>query len=213
MRLRRIPGVQKKLKEYPCILVEDPKQSAGNWQKQFAACAPLVLEIGIGRGQFIREAARRDPQKNFVGLELREEMLYQTIQRMEGEIPPNLRLLWLNAAFMEEVFAPGEVSCIYINFPDPWPKNAHAKRRLTHKNYWQIYQKILTLDGLVQLKTDTQSLYEFSLAHLAEVGWQIKEADTDYHLKEDPANIITEYENRYRRQGKPIYRIITSPPA
>lgn len=212
MRLRRIPGTKEKLAATGDILVKNPSAHRGRWQSYFAAPAPLHLEIGCGRGLFITTAAQQDPQHNYIGLELREEMIAESIQRLDGDTPGNLCFLWQDASLLSETFAPGEVEKIYLNFSDPWPKKRHAKRRLTHPNFLQHYQQVLPPGGLLQLKTDSLSLFDFSLDTLQQQGWRIVEQDRAYHLTIDPDNILTEYEMRFRRQGKELYRFVAAAP-
>ena len=195
------------------ILVKQPQQWRGQWQKYFGGQAPLFLEIGSGRGRFITTAAMQDPNHHYIALELREEMVQTSIDRLEGNIPPNLCFLWQDAAFLTEAFAPGEVERIYLHFSDPWPKRRHAKRRLTHRNFLAQYQEVLSPTGELILKTDSYDLFTFSQHELVACGWRLEEVDWAYHETVDPTNIPTEYELRFRRQGKPLYRLTARPAA
>ncbi len=203
MRLRHIPGAAELVAASASVL--DEKEAVayqGKWQELFGNSNPLHLEIGMGRGKFIFAAAIAQPEINFLGLEIREEMIMQALQR-EQFFPPNLRLLWLNANLLTEVFAEAELAGIYLNFPDPWHKNRHAARRLTHQTYLQLYRSILDQAGTLRFKTDNLNLYNWSLPKFQEEGWQLLDSSLDLPL--DLAGIISEYETRYRRRGQPIY--------
>jgi len=206
VRLRRIPGTRERLLQTGGILVKEPLTWRSRWQQFFGGRAPLFLEIGCGRGRFITTAAQEDPANHYIGLELREEMVETAIERLKGETPGNLCFIWQDAALLTEIFAPGEISRIFLNFSDPWPKRRHCKRRLTHRNFLAQYAQILQPEGKLYLKTDNKDFFEFSLAELVSCGWRLLDVDREYHLKDDPDNIPTEYELRYRRQNKPIYR-------
>ncbi|MBQ2777068.1 MAG: tRNA (guanosine(46)-N7)-methyltransferase TrmB, partial [Peptococcaceae bacterium] len=134
-RVRKQPGTREALMQYAPIVVLEPEQHKGKWQDVFGNANPIQMEVGMGKGKFISTMARQHPEINFIGVEVIEEVLLDAVKRMkraEG-IPENLRLVWINASLLEDLFLPGEVDRIFLNFSDPWPKTRHAKRRLTHK--------------------------------------------------------------------------------
>lgn len=203
MRLRNIPGAKEAVAGSPLALDEkEALQYAGKWRSLFPEPNPIHLEVGMGRGRFIMTSSTEHPEINYLALEIREEMIYDALNRMEGEIP-NLRFLWFNAELLSEVFAPGEVDRIFINFPDPWPKSRHAKRRLTALGFLDRYRQILADDGGVFFKTDNQDLFEWSVENFQAAGWQLQDVDRD--LSPEKSGVITEYERRYRGKGQPIY--------
>lgn len=204
MRLRHIEGAAEAVAANQRVIGEQEAPDwRGKWQQLFAAeKRPIHLEIGMGRGRFIIASAAACPDISFIGLELREEVIMQALERY-GELPDNLRILWLNAAMLEEVFAPGEVERIYLNFPDPWPKNRHYKRRLTWNDYLLKYQHILTAGGSLRFKTDNRQLFDWSVERFSENGWL--QQLLSYDLPLEDAGVISEYEARYRRRGLPIY--------
>ena len=204
MRLRRQPEVKEKLKQYPVLLPANPSSMAGIWRQNMLPNAPLILEIGMGRGAFITSVAMQNPQQNYIGMDFREEMVYEGIALLKGREPQNLRFLWQLAEILPNCFAPGEINRIHLNFPDPWPKKKHAKRRLMHDRFLNIYEQILAKNGDLWLKTDQKDLYEFALATFIENNWPIICATENLH-SENWGNIETEYEKRYVKQGKPIY--------
>ena len=204
MRLRRQPEVKEKLKQYANLLVSDPSFYKGNWRQRMAPCGKLVLEIGMGRGVFINTLAALHPEHNYIGLDFREEMVYEGIAFLQGKEPQNLRFLWQLAQNLPAMFAPSELDRIHLNFPDPWPKKRHAKRRLVHKNFLAIYRQILAPQGDLWLKTDQADLFTFALEEFLADGWQIAAA-TENLCQSGWKNMETEYEKRYIKQNKPIY--------
>ena len=211
MRLRNIPGAKEAVAASSLVWNETAAlEQRGSWQQIFPKTQALHLEIGMGRGLFITTLAKRFPDVNFLGLEIREEMVMQALERLSDAVEPagsdNLRFLWLNAARMDELFAENEVERIYINFPDPWPKSRHAKRRLTALPLLAIYRKILAPGGEFYFKTDNQPLFDWSVENFTAAGWQLDEVSYDLPLERSIA--VTEYENRYRGQGQPIYGLL-----
>ena len=206
-RVRKQAGAKEKLYSYAPWVVLEPYEYKGRWQEVFAQEQPLALEIGMGRGNFIFEMAKTHPEMNFLGLEVIEEVLNEAIERMEqrGGVPENLHFIWINAQNLADIFAPGEVSWIYLNFSDPWPENRHSKRRLTHSNFLKQYEEILTAEGVLQQKTDSRELFEFSLNELAQRDWKFKQISLDLYRKLPEDNVPTEYEMKFVKQGLPIY--------
>ncbi|MCR4963014.1 MAG: tRNA (guanosine(46)-N7)-methyltransferase TrmB [Firmicutes bacterium] len=213
MRLRHIPGAAAAVCQNPLVLTEEEAVShKGQWLR-FSGGRPLHLEIGMGRGRFIFSAAQADAAGFFIALEVRPEMVLQALQRFAGEEdagqPGNLRLLWCDAARLADIFAPGEVSTIYLNFPDPWPKNRHQKRRLTAPSFLSVYQHILQEQGQLCFKTDNLPLFEWSKENFLAGNWHIQHISNDLPLAESA--IVTEYESRYRKRGQPIFYLAASP--
>ena len=205
MRLRHDPAAVPFVAAHDRVLREENAPAyRGKWRSLFQReqDAPLHLEIGIGRGRFILNTSLAQPDVCFLGLELRVEMVMQAIGRVK-ELPPNLYLLQLNAQLLPELFAPREIDVIYINFPDPWPKNKHAKRRLTSPDFLQIYRQVLSESGEIRFKTDNRDLFEWSLLNFEQYGFELSR--TDRGLAEEDSGVISEYEKRFRTKGQPIY--------
>ena len=208
-RVRKQPGTREALLQYAPVVVLEPEQQKGRWQDVFGNDHPIRIEVGMGKGKFVSTMARQNPDINFIGIEVIEEVLLDAVKRMnraEG-IPENLRLVWINASLLEDLFAPGEVDRIYLNFSDPWPKTRHAKRRLTHKGFLDQYATILQPEGQVQFKTDNQGLFEFSLNEFCACGWHLQNIQLDMYQKLPEGNVATEYETKFHAQGMPIYRL------
>lgn len=208
-RVRKQPGTREALMQYAPIVVLEPEQHKGHWKRVFGNDHPIRMEVGMGKGKFVSTMARQNPDINFIGVEVIEEVLLDAVKRMnraEG-IPDNLRLVWINAALLEDLFAPGEVDGIYLNFSDPWPKTRHAKRRLTHKGFLDQYAAILKPEGQVHFKTDNQGLFEFSLNEFCACGWKLQNIQLDMYRKLPEGNVATEYETKFHNQGMAIYRL------
>ena len=207
-RVRRRAGTKEALREYEKVIME-PMSCRGRWTEVFGSDSPIYIEVGTGRGRFVSTMARQHPECSFIGIDVVEEMVLEAAERMEkqGGIPKNLRLVWLNAELLADIFAPGEVTRIYLNFSDPWPKYRHRKRRLTHERFLAEYANILAEGGEVHQKTDNQGFFEYSLNTFALCGWQLKNIQLDLYKRLPEDNVATEYENKYIRQGLPIYRL------
>ena len=211
MRLRNIPAATDALANSTyCILDVNNRQSY--WRKIFGNNNPLYVEIGMGKGQFLIALAEQHPEINYIGMERYDSVLYRALQKMEEHPLPNVRFLCINAEILPEIFAKGEIDHIYLNFSDPWPKDRHAKRRLTSREFLARYNEVLRLDGKIEFKTDNQVLFDFSLAEVDAAGWKLDGVSRDLHhdsiMNKD--NVMTEYEEKFSAKGNPIYKLITS---
>ena len=208
-RVRKQPGTREALMQYAPIVVLEPEKHKGKWHEIFGNTQPIQIEVGMGKGKFVSTLARQNPDINYIGIEVIEEVLLDAVKRMnraEG-VPDNLRLVWINASLLEDLFAPGEVDRVYLNFSDPWPKTRHAKRRLTHKGFLDQYAAVLKAEGQVHFKTDNQGLFEFSLNEFSACGWKMQNIQLDMYKKLPEGNVATEYETKFHNQGMSIYRL------
>ena len=211
MRLRNVPGARETIIENQ-FSVQQPEQMKGKWAEVFQNDHPIHIEVGMGKGQFIIEMARRNPEVNYIGIEKYSSVLVRAVEKLEDFEQDNLRLIRMDAENIEEVFDKDEVDRIYLNFSDPWPKDRHAKRRLTSEGFLNLYHTILNPDGYIQFKTDNRDLFDFSV-ETAENSpiWNIKELTYDLHHSEFfEGNIMTEYESKFVAEGKPICRFVLS---
>ncbi len=212
MRLRNIPGAREEMLVNPFI-VQDPERLRGCWRAEFGNQNPLRVEIGMGKGQFLLTLAQQNPDVNYVGIEKYSSVLIRALARQEELKLQNLRLIRYDAETIDELFADGEVDRIYLNFSDPWPKDRHAKRRLTSDRFLARYARILAPEGRVEFKTDNVDLFDFSLESAENCGWTLSEVTRDLH--NSPAaegNVMTEYEERFSALGNPICRLVATPP-
>ena len=216
MRLRHIKGCEDFISDAKeCIREDKAIEQKGKIQDIFKEKRPLQIEIGMGKGQFIRNMAIKNPDINFIGIEKYESVLMKAIQRKrnletEKEID-NLRFLCADARKLAEVFDVGEVDKIFLNFSDPWPKDRHANRRLTSLDFLNIYDTILKKDGVIEFKTDNRGLFEYSLEVIKDSKWKLNYCSFDFHSeKESEGNIMTEYEEKFAGQGNKICKMIIS---
>lgn len=212
MRLRNIPGADEAVTASP-YCVQSPASQKGSWHACFSNSHPIHIEIGMGKGQFIMALAKKNPHVNYIGIERYTSVLLRALQKIEQDPPPNLRFLCIDAKTLDDVFCAGEIGRIYLNFSDPWPKDRHAKRRLTSRTFLDIYRRILAPSGQIEFKTDNRGLFDFSLEEIPSAGWSI-DAYT-FHLHQDAilnaGNIMTEYEEKFSSLGHPICKLIASP--
>ena len=212
MRLRNIPGADEAIEnsEY-CI--KQPETLKGNWQSIFPSSQPLHIEIGMGKGRFIMDLAALNPEINYIGIERYTSVLLRAVQKIEENPLPNVKFLCVDAATLPEIFAEGEVNRIYLNFSDPWPKDRHARRRLTSSEFLARYDQFLAKNGRLEFKTDNVGLFDFSLEEINNSDvWHIDVHTYDLH--EDPmlnfGNVMTEYEEKFSSKGNPICKLIAS---
>jgi len=207
MRLKKVPRAGEYIACHPQFAVVGGVDLKGDWQSVFEVSQQIHIEIGMGKGGFINEMARLNPDVNFIGIELYDSVLMRALEKLVENPLPNLRLLHADARNLREVFAPEEISKIYLNFSDPWPKTRHAKRRLTHESFLAVYKEILVTDGKLQLKTDNRSLFEYSLASFNHYGTIFSDVSVDLHADPEayPDNVMTEYETKFHGKGQPIY--------
>ncbi len=211
MRLRNIPGSREVIAENKwCI--QEPEHQKGHWNEIFGNKHPIHIEIGMGKGQFITTLARQNPSTNYVGIEKYSSVLLRGLQKMEEEPLENIRFIRMDAETICEVFDKDEVSKIYLNFSDPWPKDRHAKRRLTSRQFFARYDQILKNDGVVEFKTDNVDLFDFSLEEVKEAHWNLDAFTRDLHhdTSMNEGNVMTEYEERFSAMGNPIHKLIAS---
>ncbi len=209
MRLRKIPNALEILQEHPDYVIITPQNYKGKWHSFFGNMNPIHLEVGMGKGQFIITMAKNHPDINFIGIEVVESIMVKALRKYkrEEEKLPNLIFVLLNAQELENVFEKGEVSQIYLNFSDPWPKKRHEKRRLTYSSFLQIFKNILKDDGEIHLKTDNEKFFEYSLVSMSQFGMVFNFVSLDLHKSDFQGNVMTEYEERFSQTGQRIFRL------
>ena len=214
MRLRNIPGAEAYLAAHP-LVIKNETRYRGNWKDTFEhSDNPIHVEIGMGKGQFLLTLAKEHPEINYIGIERYSSVLLRALEQYdrneEYSHMPNIRFICMDAKTLPEVFSVGEIDKIYLNFSDPWPKARHARRRLTSREYFDRYDKILAYDGVVEFKTDNLDLFEFSLEQAELAGWVL--IAKTYDLHNDPTlnrgNVMTEYEEKFAGKGHPIHKLI-----
>lgn len=197
MRLKHIKDADKIINK-SAYIIENPEEYKGKWNKLFNNENNIEIEIGTGKGKFIIEKAIQNPNINFIGIEKYDSPLVSAVKKLEERDINNLRLICYDALNIENIFD-REISKIYLNFSDPWPKKRHTKRRLTSDRFLEKYDLIFKDTKRIETKTDNDDLFEYSCESLTNYGYKIIEKDTN-HI----SNITTEYEDKFRNIGKNI---------
>lgn len=217
MRLRNIPRAESVLSDCTQV-IKNENSCQGKWAEAvFGNDHPIHIEIGMGKGRFLLALAAQNPQINYIGIERYSSVLLRAVEKIQpyadeqNATLSNLRFICMDAGDIEQVFAPGEVSRIYLNFSDPWPKARHARRRLTSSEYFDRYDHILAAGGQVEFKTDNRALFDFSVDTVNDSGiWEITACTYDLHhdASMNEGNIMTEYEEKFSSMDNPICKLI-----
>lgn len=199
MRLRKKPHTDEKLQAFAdFVTVGDVQPIIKDSTRE------LYVELGTGMGDFITQIAERNPQINFIGLEVEATCVLSAARKVREKNLSNVRLIVFDINNITEIFGEHAIDRLYINFCDPWPKKRHAKRRLTHVRFLEMYRTILTVGGEIFFKTDNRALFDFSLEQFTLAGMTVRDVTNDLHSNEPPENIRTEYENKFSAAGVPI---------
>ena len=214
MRLRNIPGAAEYIYNSDFV-VNEPTAYKGKWNSDiFHNTNPNHIEIGMGKGRFITEMAQNNSDINYIGMDRYASVLIKAVMKLEENPTYNIKLLRVDASLLTDFFASGEIDKIYLNFSDPWPKDRHAKRRLTSPGFLEMYHKIITENGSLEFKTDNTTLFDYSLTTIKESSlWEL--TDYTYDLRNDEllstGNVMTEYEEKFSSQGNAIHKLIAKP--
>lgn len=212
MRLRNVKGSRELIASNDFVIHDEDKMK-GNWHAFFENDHPIHIEVGMGKGRFIMDMAKLHPEINYIGIEKYSSVLVRAIEKQTEAILPNLVFIRMDAETIENVFAPGEVDYIYLNFSDPWPKDRHARRRLTSVQFLSRYETFLSKDGGLTFKTDNRPLFDFSLEQAEQAGWTMENYTYDLHHSEyADGNVMTEYEEKFSSMGNSICRMVITPP-
>lgn len=178
-----------------------------NYAEIFGNDHPVTLEIGCGKGQFAREIAKQNPDMNFLAVEKSSNVIVEAAEIAIEENIPNLRFVRGGAEYLDCYIPEHTIENIYLNFSCPFPKKSYASHRLTHKNFLNIYKKLLKSGGEIYQKTDNMHFFEFSIEQFSQNGFALKNVTFDLHNSDFEGNIVTEYEKKFSEQGCPIYRL------
>lgn len=205
MRQRNIKNLEAKLELNSGFLIDNPRAAKGRWAEVFGNDAPIYLEIGCGKGKFIMGHAAAHPENNYIAIEGQSNVALRALEKAQGAEQNNLRIFIDYVHDLKDYFDQGELSGIYLNFSDPWPKARHAKRRLTYRERLLNYKEVLGAGGVIEFKSDNDGLYAFTLEEITEAGLAILEQTTNLHNSEfDSKNFTTEYEDKFSAAGKNI---------
>lgn len=203
MRQRNVKKKKEIIANSKYIILE-PELYKGKWLDVFENNNPIYIEIGMGKGDFIKENARRYPYINFIGIEKFDSIMALAIKKIEQEDFPNLKLIRMDASDITNVFDK-EISKLFLNFSDPWPKPRHEKRRLTSSEFLAKYEKIFVNSNIIEMKTDNRSLFEYSIVSFNKNNYKIEEISLDLHHDNKEDNIMSEYEKKFSEQNNLIY--------
>lgn len=210
MRIRRKKHCSERMEDCAGLWVRHPEKLKGEWAELFGNNNPIHIEIGCGKGNFVTGMAKLNADINYIAIERVEDVIVTAMEKTRNMELVNIKFVSLDANMLEDFFSPEEVSRIYLNFSDPWPKRRHAKRRLTHKIFLDKYKRLLKNGDKICFKTDNRNLFEFSLNSFAEENFKLSNISLDLHNSDFEGNVMTEYETKFSDAGMPIYRLEAS---
>lgn len=205
MRQRNVKN-KKEIINNSGYVVFNPNEYKNNWSKLFNNDNPIYLEIGMGKGNFILENAKRYPNINFIGIEKFDSILALALKKIDSYELDNLKVIRMDASLIEEVFN-HEIDKLFLNFSDPWPKKRQEKRRLTSSNFLKKYDNIFKNDKIIEFKTDNRKLFEYSVISFTNYGYKLEDLSLDLHNSDYPDNIMTEYEEKFSSKNNVIYYV------
>lgn len=206
MRMRYKPWAEDYLKKEPNIVDIDGSH-AGRISEWFDNDQPIYIEVGSGMGQFITTLAAKHPEINFISMEREKSVMIKVLDKVIEQGLTNIKLICNDAIELNDYFKDGEISRLYLNFSDPWPKKRHTKRRLTYQTYLALYKQVLKDDGEIHFKTDNRGLFAYSLESMSQFGMYFTKINLNLHEEDDEENIETEYERKFSDKGSRIYRM------
>lgn len=200
MRLRKKWWARPEMEASERVIIK-PAEYKGRWKEEFKNNNEIYLELGCGRGKFITEMALKNPDKNFIAVDLKDEVLIYVLRKLEENEISNVRIVPMNISFIGDVFDSDEISRIYINFCNPWPKERHKKRRLTHTRFLNLYKNFIKDNSEIWFKTDDEELFNESQEYFTQGGFKISYLTYDLHNSDFKDNITTEYESKFTALG------------
>ncbi|ANC24360.1 TPA: tRNA (guanosine(46)-N7)-methyltransferase TrmB [Streptococcus pyogenes] len=207
MRVRKRKGAEEHLANNPHYVILNPEDAKGRWHDVFGNDRPIHIEVGSGKGGFITGMALKNPDINYIGIDIQLSVLSYALDKVLASEVPNVKLLRVDGSSLTNYFEDGEVDMMYLNFSDPWPKTKHEKRRLTYKDFLDTYKRILPEHGEIHFKTDNRGLFEYSLASFSQYGMTLRQIWLDLHASNYEGNVMTEYEEKFFNKGQVIYRV------
>ena len=207
MRLKKVEDAKERV-EASEYYVSTPSEYKGKWNEFFKNNNPIHIEIGMGKGNFVIGMAKAHKDINYIGIEMYDSVMVKAVEKLKQEEKPlkNLKLVLIDAMKIDEIFE-NEISRIYLNFSDPWPKAKHEKRRLTSKIFLEKYDKIFKGQKQIFQKTDNNDLFDFSMVSLVENGYELRNVTRDLHSENVSDNIMTEYEEKFSNAGIKINKL------
>lgn len=208
LRARKRKNTPDRIQACSEYFIEDPSAFKENWHEVFGNDNPIRLEIGCGKGDFVKGMAELNPNVNFIAVEKATDIIVLALEKVKNAELRNVRFINCDAELLPEYFSDNKFDTIYINFCDPWPKKRHARRRLTSPVFLSMFKKILTDNGSIHFKTDNRDLFDYSLETFPECGYRLENVNFDLHTEELPYdNVKTEYERNFIAKGFKINRL------
>ena len=209
MRMRKRANLEPRMARCAALLETEPKERRGRWLKDFPGLTALQVELGCGKGRFTADTAEREKDALLVAIERVPDAMILAMERAQARGLTNLRFIDVDARELTELFAPGEVARLYINFCDPWPKSRDAKLRLTSPGFLRQYAEVLSPGGQIWFKTDNGPLFSWSKEQLTAEGWALSDVTDDLH-RDGPVGVLTDYEAKFIGEGLPIHRLVAT---
>ena len=209
MRMRKMRNLEPRMEKCAAYRIDQPETLRGNWRSLKPDCTALWVEVGCGKGKFTAETAQANPGVLLIAVERCREAMVVAMEKARDMELKNVFFIDMDVAKMEEIFAPGEIDRLYINFCDPWPKSNQKKRRLTHGNFLKKYRQVLAEGGQIHFKTDNDKLFEWSLEEIPQFGFALSEVTRDLHA-DGPVGVMTDYERKFYGEGKSINRCVAT---
>ena len=203
MRLRNVKNKEEILNNSD-YLIKNPADYKGKWKNLFKNDNPIYIEIGMGKGKFLLENALKYKNINYIGIERFDSVMAKAIKKIPKDIE-NIKLIRMNALDIDKVFSK-EIDLIYLNFSDPWPKKRWHDRRLTSKIFLDKYDSLFKNTKRIEMKTDNEDLFIYSLETLSNKGYALSDISFDYH-KTHSDIIMSEYEERFSKEEKNVYHL------
>lgn len=207
MRLRYVEGAKDLINAHSDLIINTEKIEMINFRERFNNDLPIHIEIGIGKGIFIYTLAKNNPNINYIGIERFDSVIVRALDKSIESPLKNLILLRTDAVDLNHLFAQGSINRIYLNFSDPWPKTRHEKRRLTCHKFLDRYKRLLLKNSELHFKTDNLDLFNFSVEEITNYPMDITCLTRDLHNSDFVGNIMTEFEEKFAKQGKLIYKL------
>ena len=205
MRMRKMKNLEPRMERCAALRIQAPEEKKGHWRELKPECTQLWVEVGCGKGKFTAETAQANPDVLLIAVERCREAMVVAMATARDMGLTNVYYIDMDVAEIENIFAPGEIDRLFINFPDPWPRKKNAKRRLTHRGFLEKYCRTVREGGDIHFKTDNAPLFEYSLEEFAACGLEVKNVTRDLH-KDGVVGIMTGYEEKFHSLGTPINR-------
>ena len=205
MRMRRMKNLESRMAATSAYRIENPAEHKGLWRELKPHCTALWVEVGCGKGKFTAETAEANPDVLLIAVERCREAMVVAMEKAQSMGLTNVFFIDMDVANIEEIFAPGEMDRLFINFPDPWPRKKNGKRRLTHRGFLDKYCRTVKAGGEIHFKTDNAPLFEFSVEEFAACGLEVKNLTRNLH-ENGIVGIMTGYEEKFHALGTPINR-------